>query len=324
MRFFIISALLIASAFADGSQHFRNEVNKGLSRQDEIYNHGITLECDFGMIRHYWGEMYTCIARNLVVRHYYDYVVNATGDHMTGKTDRDVEAVYVLGQKTRFLPYNISTPFNGLRAIRVEGSNLLFLNRTLRYEGQLEYLHLENNLLKEVPTWAFRGLTDLKWLSLRNNNIKYLESTMFRDMKSLRRFSASNNLIEVIPSGLFHYTPALEEVYFYNNKIRMIGGRLVDSLGKLKVASFMGNKCTNIAVYNGVNVITQLSTEFTQKCGVDCVRAEEAAQEQIKDLKQELQQKQECNSNMNEIQRQNEYQNRHPGQPRHSSESQEN
>lgn len=276
------------------------------------------------MIRHYWGEMYTCIARNLVTRHHYDYVMNATGDHMTGKTDKDVEAVYILGQRTRFLPYNISTPFNGLRALRVEGSGLMFLNRTMKYEGQLEYLHLENNMLRTVPSWALRGLSSLKWLSLRNNHIKYLESTMFRDMKALRRFSASSNLIEVIPSGLFFYTPELEEVYFYNNKIRMVGGRLVSSLGKLKVAVFMGNPCTQISVYDGVNVVSRLSTEFTTKCGVNCVKAEKAAQEQIKDLTEEMQKKQECNSAMHEMQRQNEYQNRMPGQPQESSESQEN
>ncbi|CAG9811571.1 unnamed protein product [Chironomus riparius] len=323
MRFFIISALLIASAAADGIEQFKSEALKGISQQDEIYSHGITLQCDFGMIRHYWGEMYTCIARNLVTRHHYDYIMNATGDHMTGKTDKDVEAVYILGQRTRFLPYNISTPFNGVKAIRVEGSGLLFLNRTLKYEGPLEYLHLENNLLRTVPSWAFRGLTNLKWLSLRNNHIKYLESTMFRDMKSLRRFSASSNLIEVVPTGLFFYTPELEEVYFYNNKIRMIGGRLVASLGKLKVAVFMGNPCTQISVYDGVNVISRLSTEFTTKCGVNCVKAEEAAQDHIKDLREELQKKQECSSAMNEVQKQREYQNRMPAQPQLSAESQE-
>lgn len=324
MRFFIISALLIASAVADGTQQFKTEAWKGVSSLGGVYDHGITLQCDFGMIRHYWGEMYTCIARNLVTHHHYDYIMNATGDHMTGKTDKDVEAVYILGQRTRFLPYNISTPFNGLRAIRVEGSGLLFLNRTLKYEGPLEYLHLENNLLRSVPAWPFRGLTSLKWLSLRNNHIKYLESTMFREMKALRRFSASRNLIEVIPSGLFFYTPELEEVYFYNNKIRMIGGRLVNSLSKLKVGVFMGNPCTQISVYDGVNVISRLSTEFTTKCGVNCVKAEEAAQDHIKDLREHLQLKQECQSKINEIQRQKEYIKNMPVQPKMSSDSQEN
>lgn len=208
-------------SLASGTRReYENEIQKDAPEDEQgIYGHGITLECDFAMLRHYWGEMYTCLARNLITRHHYDYVVNATGDHITDKTDRDVQAVYILGQRTPYIPYNLTMPFGGsVRALRIESSGLRFVNRTMKYEGELEFIHFENNLIDYVPAWAFRNMSSITWLSLRNNNIRYLDSTLFRGMKKLKRFSVSNNLIEVIPSGLFHETPALEEIYFYNNR----------------------------------------------------------------------------------------------------------
>lgn len=297
MKFFIaLATLLTVAAAAEEQLHhpfqFENELQYGAASGKEAderidgYSHGFTLECDYAMVRHYWGEMYTCLARNLVTRHHYDYIVNATGDHMSGKGDRDVRAIYILGQRTPFLPYNLTTPFGGsVVALRVEASGLRYLNRTLRYEGALEYLHLENNLLEEVPVWALRNMTTLKWLSLRRNHIRYLEGTLLSGMTKLRRFSVSGNRIEVIPSGLFHDTVALEEIYFYNNKIRMIGWKLVNLVRGLKVAAFAGNPCTDISIYDGVNVIQRLSGEFKTKCAVDCRRADAAAQNSLKDVR---------------------------------------
>jgi Leucine-rich repeat (LRR) protein len=287
-RFFIAAVLLIAGASAATQQQqasyqsYHNEINK--DRRQSGYNSGLTLECDFGMIRHYWGEMYTCIVRNLVTRNYYEYVVNATGDHMNGKTDKDVQCVYVLGQRTPFIPYNITSPFGRVTALRVEGSGVRHVNRTWSYEGPLEYLHFENNYITDVPAWAFRNMTELKWFSLRGNRIRYLESGLLTGMKNLWRFSVSRNQIEVIPSGLFRDTTGLKEIYFYNNRIRMVGPKLVKFIQGLKIAAFMGNPCTEISIYDGVDVGNRLTTEFTTKCAVDCRHAQIAVEKDNKEL----------------------------------------
>jgi hypothetical protein len=113
--------------------------NEEISRSDKkrpYPTEGITLECDYAVMRHYWGEMYTCVVRNLVSVGQ-DFVYNVTGQHMTGKTVNDVECIYVLGQRTPYLPYNITTPFGGkVKALRVEGSGLRYVNRTFAYDGE--------------------------------------------------------------------------------------------------------------------------------------------------------------------------------------------
>lgn len=108
-------------------------------------------------MRHYWGEMYTCITRNLVTRHHYDRIVNVTGDHLNGKGNGDVECVYVLGQRTPFIPYNITTPFGGrVRALRVEDSGLRYVNRTFRYDGK-------RNILNFMYTFLFHLILYIKY-----------------------------------------------------------------------------------------------------------------------------------------------------------------
>lgn len=277
-----------------GSLSESSEDNKINSPRRSNSTHHITLECDYAVMRHYWGEMYTCVVRNLDVPHSFDYILNVTGDHMSGKSERDVRAVFVLGQRTPFIPYNITSPFGGVTALRVEGSGLRFINRTMVYEGNLQYLHLENNLIEEVPKFSLRNQTELLWISFRNNRIRYLESGLLHGMTKLWRFSASNNRIEVIPTGLFHDTPAIREIYFYNNRIRMVGWRMVNWMPSLKIAAFYGNGCTDISIYDGVDIRDKLSKEFQTKCSVDCRHAEISQKRYETELEREYKGYQRC------------------------------
>lgn len=154
--------------------------------------------------------------------------------------------------------------------------------------GNLQYLHLENNLIEEVPRRSFTNLTDLRWISFRNNRIRYIDSGILHGMKKLWRFSASNNLIEVVPTGLFHDTSAIREIYFYNNRIRMVGWRMVNWTPNLKVAAFYGNGCTDISIYDGADIRGRLTKEFQSKCSVDCRHAGIGLQKEKGELEFEL------------------------------------
>jgi Leucine-rich repeat (LRR) protein len=158
-------------------------------------------------------------------------------------------------------------------------------------------LHLENNIIEDVPKWAFRNLTELRWFSLRGNRIRYLESDLLVGMKKLWGFSATNNRIEVLPSNLFYNNPLLREIYFYNNRIRMIGTRLVNWATELKVAAFEGNACTQISIYDGADIRNQLTREFQTKCSIDCRHMEIAQQKFMKEVERESQAYEMCGKN---------------------------
>jgi hypothetical protein len=132
------------SSSSDSSSSSSSEdiarTNKISNKNHSNGTRGITLECDYAIMRHYWGEMYTCVARNLVSMRQQDFIKNVTGYHLTGKTVNDVQCIYVLGQRTPFLPYNITTPFGGsVKALRVEGSGLRYVNKTFAYYGKKNF-----------------------------------------------------------------------------------------------------------------------------------------------------------------------------------------
>lgn len=137
-------------------------------------------------------------------------------------------------------------------------------------------------------------MTEFRWISFRNNRIRYLESGLLHGMTKLWRFSASRNRIEVIPTGFFRDTTELREMYFYNNRIRMVGWRLTNWLKGLKVAAFYGNPCTEISIYDGVDITAKLTREFQTKCSVDCRHAEIAKRKSKGELEQDFKRYQKC------------------------------
>lgn len=125
-------------------------------------------------------------------------------------------------------------------------------------------------------------------------------------MNKLWRFSASRNLIEVIPTGLFHDTPLVREIYFYNNRIRMVGSKLTNWTQNLKVAAFYGNPCTEISIYDGVDITSRLSREFQTKCSIDCRHAEIAKRKSKGELETVFKRYQKCGGEIKKQQNSNE------------------
>ena len=240
------------------------------------------------MMVHYMGPpQYTCVGQNVVVETFNTYVSSATGRHMDGKTNKDVKAIYFNEQRTTFIPLRFS-PFPNLVIMNIEKSGLTYLNQTTFKDlTQLKYIQLDGNMIEYVPRKTFYGMDNLEWIGLAGNKIRFLYSDMLVGLTELRRFSASENPIEEIGSGFFRDNTKLQYVYFYKTKLRMIGSKLVRMLPNLEIANFEGNVCTNINLQRDPNMGGKLTTEFTQKCGIDCSRALLASEDTIQDLTNE-------------------------------------
>lgn len=229
----------------------------------------MTLNCMFQMEKHYWGEQYTCIGQNVTTDRYDTYITQVTGSHMPGKSMKDVRTIHFQNQKTIFIPMNMNSMFPLLSALRIESSELRYLNQsTFKDMRQLTHIHLVDNKVEVVP--PFNSLQALIYLSLSGNKIRYIDSEMLIGVKNLRFFFIADNEIEVIGSSLFRNNAKLEEISFAHNRIRMIGTKLVVPITDLKLARFDGNVCTNIDLRYVPNITFKLTAEFGQKCNVVC------------------------------------------------------
>lgn len=231
----------------------------------------MTLQCKFQMEKHFWGEQYTCNGQNVVVNQYDTFVTQVSGEHLQGKSDKDVQAVFFQNQKSFFIPFNMSSMFPSLSALRIESSELTYLNEsTFQYSNRLTHLHLVDNKLKDAPSKIFNRLPGLIYLSLSANKIRYIDSELLIGVKNLRFFFIADNEIEVVGSSLFRNNARLEEIIFDNNRIRTIGTKLVVPITDLKLARFDGNICTNIDLRYVPNITFKLTTEFGRNCSVVC------------------------------------------------------
>jgi hypothetical protein len=74
----------------------------------------------------------------------------------------------------------------------------------------------------------------------------------------------------------------------------MVGSKLTSWLPELKVATFFGNPCTEISIYDGVDITAKLTREFQTKCSVDCRHAEIAKRKSKGELEKDLKRYQKC------------------------------
>lgn len=246
----------------------------------------MTLDCIYRMEQHAWGSQYTCVAQRAVVTSFETYVTEAKGEHIEGKTNDDVQAIYFVNQTTRYVPLDLAKPFPNIIALRMQKSGLKFINQTtFKKQRMFRFIQLDDNEIEFIPKKTFWGQRNLESLSISGNRIKRIDSDMLLGLRNLKYFYANGNSIAVIGSSLFRDNTNLEEIFFANNKIRMIGPQLVSRIKELKFARFDGNLCTVINLHQPTtNIVDTLTTEFTQKCAVNCDKAFNAAFNEVEDL----------------------------------------
>ena len=167
---------------------------------------------------------------------------SASGEHEAGKTISDVKHLGIRHSTFDLMPQRLDRLFN-LTSLLIQWSNLTKLvdNDFIGLEN-LEYLHLGNNLLRNLSGDVFWRLSNLKTLTLRDN------------------------LIFELPKDIFEYNLKLEGIYLANNQIKYINPTIFDDLPKLYYAEFLGenHKCST-KYYSGLEEIATLKQDV-KKC----------------------------------------------------------
>ncbi|XP_013786046.2 slit homolog 3 protein-like [Limulus polyphemus] len=123
---------------------------------------------------------------------------------------------------------------------RLEFLNRLWLNGNklrsipMNLPPCLQSLYMENNSLKELPSFSFQGLINLEHLYLQKNVIEYLHKCAFCNLFNLRSLDLQANKIKNLTVGVFEKLAQLETLNLSQNKIKMIGSRCFVGLDNLK------------------------------------------------------------------------------------------
>jgi hypothetical protein len=186
-------------------------------------NQATVLECDFQMYKSFYGNEYTCVAKNFQTSLNDRNITDVKGDHLPDRTNFDVKQLMIKKQACPYLPLNIASYFKNLQVYYVMNSNTHHL-----LKGDLD------------------GLTYLKIFDVSHNPVEQLGSSFFEGHESIEIVSFYDCHLKIIAPDALDPLINLKEAYFQMNSC--IDFETKSNFAELKIE--ITDKCQNHN-YNG-------------------------------------------------------------------------
>lgn len=213
----------------------------------------------------------TCVVNSLKIETKNEEIENVKGNTNFPK----IEAVYILGQKVKFLPSNLGKKLSALTNLTVQRSeleeisredfkgienlklisfhnnDLAQIERNVFYDLQLlEELDLSNNLLSSLDPKVFIKLISLKIINLDANDFSEIDAGLFRHNKNLESVSLKTNNLITIPTLIFETLKSLKSVVLSSNELQSLPDQLFAKNENLKEVFVVDNEITSIGSKN--------------------------------------------------------------------------
>lgn len=138
------------------------------------------------------GTLLTCVGDNLTISEYPGISVTSVFETSNNSTITNLEQIQgIFIEKAplfKFIPSGIKRKFPNLKAIIIESSGLLNINKEdLREFGRsLQYLELFRNLLTFIDADLFEYNQNLTFINLSFNPLRYIEPAFFTNLKIMK------------------------------------------------------------------------------------------------------------------------------------------
>ena len=168
-------------------------------------SHGETLKCQFkeDYFLHV-RTVYYCDVTSLDSSLNNMTINGFTGKHLANKNNHNVKGIWIHDTNTKYIPANLGFLFN-LTAFLVQNSNLIEI-KAQNFIGMLnlEYLNLDGNKFKSIPSDTFSTLPKLKYIGLMYNQMEMIPSNLFSNNLNLEEIHLDYNKFKYIGSGVIH------------------------------------------------------------------------------------------------------------------------
>lgn len=125
-------------------------------------------------------------------------------------------------------------------------------------------IDLSGNGIEKLEKSFFEDHLQLESLYLHDNRLTALPSNIFDGLVNLENLSMRNNCLEQLNGDLFNYNTKLKRIDFSYNCLNFISPSIFDTVIKVRMASFIGNECINLA-YPEVT-LPALINEIANRC----------------------------------------------------------
>lgn len=119
-------------------------------------------------------------------------VTSVSGNHANGKSNNDVEVLYISGQTIFFLPKNIVQFFPNLKGIVIFSSHM----KTLRKQDiapftKLLFFFIAANEIKEIDGDLFESNPGVEYFSFTSNPLMHIGPDLFHPLQNLKEVHCS-------------------------------------------------------------------------------------------------------------------------------------
>lgn len=149
----------------------------------------LEINCNFHV--KYWenmGHVYTCSVENLSTTSPNENVTDVLGDHLTGKSNKDVLKLNIDDQLCNFLPHGFEKFFPNLEGLRVANSLLVELRQSdIRVFPHLRNCDIFNYIVELLEKNLFTKNPNLEYLYFGDNRIAYVGFNILKPLKKIHK-----------------------------------------------------------------------------------------------------------------------------------------
>lgn len=129
-------------------------------------------------------QLYTCQVTSASITQSDSRTIQSfSGNHLTGKSNDDVVAVWFKKTVVQFFPQGLHRIFPNLISVRIDNCELKEITRDdLTGLQNLEMIYLANNQLTTLPSNLFQNMPKLKKIDFHINNLEFLSSKLMRPL----------------------------------------------------------------------------------------------------------------------------------------------
>ena len=131
------------------------------------------------------------------------------------------------------------------KSFELPGNKISFVPN-YAFEGRINMLDIEENVVSVVSEAAFWNVKDLKILRLKGNKISKIPELLLANQSSLLYLDISRNLIRKLNSKMFIYAPNLTFIELSYNHLTMLPDRLFVHHLRLKILAIEFNRIKSV------------------------------------------------------------------------------
>jgi len=141
------------------------------------------------------GKVYCCDVRNASIDERGQEIAKFTGNHLSGKADKDVQLiVFNQNKNLQFVPRGLAKTFKNICGLSFKSCSIRSITkRDLSGLPNLRMLWLLDNKLTSLPGNLFEDSTKLEFISFESNNISSIGGNLLEPLKALQSIDFENN-----------------------------------------------------------------------------------------------------------------------------------